>query len=70
MKTKPVAALVALRAITDMSRTTLTVNGRTQTVDVEPNTPLLWVVRDTHLRTDRRPRIRLPDDPFPSSRDK
>lgn len=30
-----------------MSRITLTVNGRTQTVDVEPDTPLLWVLRDT-----------------------
>jgi aerobic-type carbon monoxide dehydrogenase small subunit (CoxS/CutS family) len=26
---------------------TLTVNGRTQTVDVAPDTPLLWVLRDT-----------------------
>ena len=26
---------------------TLTVNGRTHTVDVEPDTPLLWVLRDT-----------------------
>ncbi len=26
---------------------TLTVNGRTRTVDVEPETPLLWVLRDT-----------------------
>ncbi len=26
---------------------TLTVNGRTRTVDVEPDTPLLWVLRDT-----------------------
>ena len=25
---------------------TLTVNGRAQTVDVEPDTPLLWVLRD------------------------
>jgi aerobic-type carbon monoxide dehydrogenase small subunit (CoxS/CutS family) len=30
-----------------MSSITLTVNGRTQTVDVEPDTPLLWVLRDT-----------------------
>ncbi len=30
-----------------MSRITLSVNGRTQTVDVEPDTPLLWVLRDT-----------------------
>ena len=26
---------------------TLTVNGQTRTVDVEPDTPLLWVLRDT-----------------------
>jgi isoquinoline 1-oxidoreductase alpha subunit len=26
---------------------TLTVNGRTHTVEVEPDTPLLWVLRDT-----------------------
>ena len=30
-----------------MSRITLTVNGQQQTVDVEPDTPLLWVLRDT-----------------------
>lgn len=30
-----------------MSRITLTVNGEQQTVDVEPDTPLLWVLRDT-----------------------
>lgn len=30
-----------------MSRITLTVNGERQTVDVEPDTPLLWVLRDT-----------------------
>jgi aerobic-type carbon monoxide dehydrogenase small subunit (CoxS/CutS family) len=30
-----------------MSRITLTVNGRIHTVDVEPDTPLLWVLRDT-----------------------
>jgi len=30
-----------------MSRFTLTVNGETRTVDVEPDTPLLWVLRDT-----------------------
>ena len=29
-----------------MSRITLTVNGRQKTVDVEPDTPLLWVLRD------------------------
>ena len=27
--------------------TTLTVNGQTRSVDVEPDTPLLWVLRDT-----------------------
>ena len=27
--------------------TTLTVNGSSHTVDVEPDTPLLWVLRDT-----------------------
>jgi isoquinoline 1-oxidoreductase alpha subunit len=27
--------------------TTLIVNGQTHTVDVEPDTPLLWVLRDT-----------------------
>ena len=30
-----------------MSRIMLTVNGQRQTVDVEPDTPLLWVLRDT-----------------------
>ncbi len=25
----------------------LTINGKTQNVDAEPNTPLLWVIRDT-----------------------
>jgi isoquinoline 1-oxidoreductase alpha subunit len=25
----------------------LTINGKTQDVDAEPNTPLLWVIRDT-----------------------
>ena len=30
-----------------MSRFTLTVNGEPRTVDVEPDTPLLWVLRDT-----------------------
>ena len=25
----------------------LTVNGKTHQVDVDPNTPLLWVLRDT-----------------------
>jgi isoquinoline 1-oxidoreductase alpha subunit len=32
----------------DMSRYTLHVNGRSQTVDSDPDTPLLWVLRD-HL---------------------
>ena len=27
--------------------TALTVNGRTYEIDVEPDTPLLWVLRDT-----------------------
>jgi isoquinoline 1-oxidoreductase alpha subunit len=27
--------------------TTITVNGQPHTVDVEPDTPLLWVIRDT-----------------------
>ncbi len=30
-----------------MSPITLTVNGRRQVVDVEPDAPLLWVLRDT-----------------------
>ena len=30
-----------------MARTTLTVNGQTHTVDVEPDTPLLWVIRES-----------------------
>jgi aerobic-type carbon monoxide dehydrogenase small subunit (CoxS/CutS family) len=30
-----------------MSRITLTINGEQRTVDVEPDTPLLWVLRDT-----------------------
>jgi isoquinoline 1-oxidoreductase alpha subunit len=30
-----------------MAPITLTVNGRTQQVDVDPDTPLLWVLRDT-----------------------
>ena len=30
-----------------MARITLTVNGEQRTVDVEPDTPLLWVLRDT-----------------------
>lgn len=29
-----------------MSKYTLTVNGKTRTVDVAPDTPLLWVLRD------------------------
>ena len=31
-----------------LSMITLTVNGKTHTLDVEPDTPLLWVLRD-HL---------------------
>jgi isoquinoline 1-oxidoreductase alpha subunit len=30
-----------------MSQITLTVNGKEHTVDVSPDTPLLWVLRDT-----------------------
>jgi len=30
-----------------MSRVILTVNGKRHTVDVEPDTPLLWVIRET-----------------------
>jgi isoquinoline 1-oxidoreductase alpha subunit len=30
-----------------MSMTTLSINGRSHEVDVEPDTPLLWVLRDT-----------------------
>jgi len=30
-----------------MATYTLTINGRRETVDVAPDTPLLWVVRDT-----------------------
>jgi aerobic-type carbon monoxide dehydrogenase small subunit (CoxS/CutS family) len=30
-----------------MSATQLTVNGRIRTVDAEPDTPLLWILRDT-----------------------
>ncbi len=30
-----------------MASFTLTVNGKTQTVDVSPDTPLLWVLRDS-----------------------
>ena len=30
-----------------MSAITLTINGKRQTVDVSPSTPLLWVLRDT-----------------------
>lgn len=32
-----------------MSRVTLTINGTNKTVEVEPDTPLLWVIRD-HLQ--------------------
>lgn len=34
-------------ASTHMSKHTLNVNGQSRTVDVEPETPLLWVLRDT-----------------------
>ena len=30
-----------------MTRVTLTVNGKPHTVDVEPDTPLLWVIRES-----------------------
>ena len=30
-----------------MARTSLTVNGKQQRVDVAPDTPLLWVLRET-----------------------
>ena len=30
-----------------MSKYTLHVNGKLQAVDVEPDTPLLWALRDT-----------------------
>jgi aerobic-type carbon monoxide dehydrogenase small subunit (CoxS/CutS family) len=30
-----------------MAQLTLNVNGKTRTVDVDPDTPLLWVLRDT-----------------------
>lgn len=30
-----------------MSRFTLNVNGQTRTIDVDPDAPLLWVLRDT-----------------------
>ncbi|MEP6833198.1 MAG: 2Fe-2S iron-sulfur cluster-binding protein, partial [Gemmatimonas sp.] len=30
-----------------MSKYTLSVNGQARTVDVEPDTPLLWVLRDS-----------------------
>jgi isoquinoline 1-oxidoreductase alpha subunit len=32
-----------------MSATTFTINGKSTTVDVEPETPLLWIVRE-HLK--------------------
>lgn len=34
-----------------MSKITLSVNGTPQTVDVDPDTPLLWVLRDTLMLT-------------------
>ena len=30
-----------------MAQTAFTLNGKPQTVDVDPKTPLLWVIRDT-----------------------
>jgi len=30
-----------------MAKLTLSINGKTRTVDVDPGTPLLWVLRDT-----------------------
>jgi isoquinoline 1-oxidoreductase subunit alpha len=40
--------LAAARARNGKTKmTSLTVNGRTYEVDVEPDTPLLWVLRDT-----------------------
>jgi aerobic-type carbon monoxide dehydrogenase small subunit (CoxS/CutS family) len=33
--------------MTDMAELTLVVNGRSRAVDVAPDTPLLWVLRDT-----------------------
>jgi hypothetical protein len=33
----------------------LNVNGRVQTLDVEPEMPLLWVLRDVHGRERRHP---------------
>ncbi len=32
-----------------MAELTITINGKKQTLDVDPNTPLLWVLRD-HLK--------------------
>ena len=32
-----------------MAKFNLNINGKTQTVDVDPNTPMLWVLRD-HLK--------------------
>ena len=32
-----------------MAKFNLNINGETQAVDVDPNTPLLWVLRD-HLK--------------------
>ncbi|MGA8853652.1 MAG: 2Fe-2S iron-sulfur cluster-binding protein, partial [Christiangramia sp.] len=32
-----------------MAEFTITINGKKQTLDIDPNTPLLWVLRD-HLK--------------------
>ena len=37
----------ALKRRSTMAQYKLTVNGKRQTVDVQPDTPLLWVIRDT-----------------------
>jgi isoquinoline 1-oxidoreductase subunit alpha len=39
--------LASAQADNRVSMTALSVNGRTYEVDVEPDTPLLWVLRDT-----------------------
>ena len=38
---------IALAKEGPMATTTFTLNGKTQTVDVSPDMPLLWVLRDT-----------------------
>jgi len=42
-----VATFHSRRNVKFMSSFTLSVNGSTRTVDVAPDTPLLWVLRDT-----------------------